>query len=381
MASSQGPVSTTASTCTAETARGRHTFKISGYSLHKGLGAGKFIRSATFYVGGHGWSIRYYPDGHTGKDGSKDFICVYLELMAEKGCCAAAAVVRAVYDLRLVDQLTEESKVIFKPVTPRAFSGESPAWGARWFMRRTELEASTYLREDRIVIECNVTVIVAKPEGEPQAIGEVQAPPSDLSADFGKLLQIGEGADVVFKVQDETFRAHRIVLAVRSPVFKAELYGPLKDNKNSGIILVEDIHPVVFKALLHFMYTDSLPAMHDLDGDENKEIIKHLLVAADRYGMERMKLVCASILSKRLDVESVSDALALADRHSCSKLKDTCIQFIISSNSMDEVVASRGYKELKRVCPAATVELWEQASKSQKIVYAEQRERVVDELD
>ena len=57
--------------------------------------------------------------------------------MAGKG----AAEVRAVYDLRLVDQLTGESKVLFHPAAPRAFSGESPAWGARWFIRRTELEA------------------------------------------------------------------------------------------------------------------------------------------------------------------------------------------------------------------------------------------------
>nr|CAB3482479.1 unnamed protein product [Digitaria exilis] len=134
MASSQGPVSTTASTCTAETARGRHTFKIAGYSLHKGLAAGKFIRSATFYVGGHGWSIRFYPNGHTSKDdANKNFICVYLELMAEKNTTK----VRAAYDLSLVDQLTGESKVQFNPVTPRAFTGEIPAWGARTFIRRT----------------------------------------------------------------------------------------------------------------------------------------------------------------------------------------------------------------------------------------------------
>ncbi|KAF8655403.1 hypothetical protein HU200_061144 [Digitaria exilis] len=255
MASSQGPVSTTASTCTAETARGRHTFKIAGYSLHKGLAAGKFIRSATFYVGGHGWSIRFYPNGHTSKDdANKNFICVYLELM----------------------------------------------------------------------------------------------------------LKSEEGADVVFKVEEETVRAHRIVLAARSPVFKAELYGEFID-KNRGIILVEDIHPDVFKALLHFIYTDSLPEMDDV---ESKEITQHLLVAADR-----------------LDADSVSATLALADRYSCSELRSACIRYIISSNSMDEVVASRGYKELKRACPAATVELWEKASKSRKILYAEQRDILIDELD
>ncbi|RLM60737.1 BTB/POZ and MATH domain-containing protein 2-like [Panicum miliaceum] len=360
--SSQGPVSTTASTCAAETARGRHTFVVAGYNLHRGLGAGKFIRSATFYVGGHGWSVRCYPDGHTSKESNQDFVCAYLELMAGTG----AAEVRAVSDLRLVDQLTGESKVLFHPAAPRAFSGESPVWSARWFIRRTELEASTYLREDRIVIECNVTVIVTKQEAEPQT-------PCEIIPE--------EGADVAFKVQEETFRAHRVVLAARSPVFKAELCGPLRERNDGGVIPVEDVHPGAFRALLHFIYTDSLPAMDDLDGDENREIVKHLLVAADRYAMERMKLVCASILSRRLDVESVSTTLALADRYSCGKLKDACIQYIISSNSMDEVVASPGYEELKRACPVATVELWEKASKSRKIVHAEQLERVLDQTD
>jgi speckle-type POZ protein len=107
MTSSQlGSVSTTASTCTADTARGRHTFKISGYSLHKGLGAGKYIRSATFNVGGHGWSVRYYPDGHT-DESTKDFVSDSpVPGAAGGGAAPPAAVVRAVYDLRLVDQLT-----------------------------------------------------------------------------------------------------------------------------------------------------------------------------------------------------------------------------------------------------------------------------------
>ncbi|XP_062196532.1 BTB/POZ and MATH domain-containing protein 1-like [Phragmites australis] len=360
MGASQTPITTTASTCAPETARGKHTFKIAGYSLYKGLGPGKFIRSSTFFVGGRGWSIRYYPDGHAGEENSP-FVSVYLELMEKK----SAAEVRAIYDLRLVDQLTGTSKVLFNLVVPRAFSGESPAWGARWFMRRTELEASTFLREDKLVIECQITVIVTPPVAEPETTGKILVPPSGLSVDLGKLLEAEEGADVAFRVEEEIFRAHMIVLAMRSPVFKAQLYGPLRD-KGRRIITIEDMQPAVFKSLLHFIYTDSLPSMDDLDTDENKEIVKHLLVAADRYAMDRMKLICESILCKRLGVESVATTLALADRHHCSQLKDICIQFIISSNSMDEMMASQGYVDLKTTCPAVTVEIWEKASKSRR---------------
>jgi speckle-type POZ protein len=52
---------------------------------------------------------------------------------------------------------------------------------------------------------------------------------------------------------------------------------------------VEDMQPAVFRGLLHFNYTDSLPAMDDLDDDEREDMLRHLLVASYRYAMEMMK--------------------------------------------------------------------------------------------
>ncbi|GJN36661.1 hypothetical protein PR202_gb25541 [Eleusine coracana subsp. coracana] len=83
--------------------------------------------------------------------------------------------------------------------------------------------------------------------------------------------------------------------------------------------------------------------------------------------MERMKVICESILSKKLDVESVAGVLALADQHHCSQLKDACIEFIISSNRLDDVVDSQGYSQLKRTCPTVIVEALERSAKSRKI--------------
>lgn len=96
-------------------------------------------------------------------------------------------------------------------------------------------------------------------------------------------------------------------------------------------------------------------------------MVKHLLVAADRYAMERMKLMCESILSKRIDVHSVAATLALADQHHCEKLKDACIGFINSLDKMD-LVASNGYEHLKRACPAIFMDIWEKEAKSRRMV-------------
>jgi len=154
------------------------------------------------------------------------------------------------------------------------------------------------------------------------------------------------------------------VLAIRSPVFKAELWGPV-GKKNRCRITVQDMEPAVFKALLHFIYTDSLPAAGDLDGDDcNDDMVEDLLVAADRYAMERMKLTCESILCRRVDVDNVAATLALADRHYCCKLKDAFIRFINSGNRIKGVMASQGYEHLKKTCPAIVMDLLEEAAKT-----------------
>uniref|UniRef100_A0ACD5UCT1 Uncharacterized protein n=1 Tax=Avena sativa TaxID=4498 RepID=A0ACD5UCT1_AVESA len=356
MATSQRPTKRMESRCTPSTERATLAFEITRYSLHKGMGVDKFIQSTPVSVGGYEWCIRYYPDG---LKEAKDYISVFVELLG-KGPKA-----RALYDLRLVNQDSGLSSLFYSSESPKDFNSPDKtfSWGYANFKKRSDLEKSDYLRDDRLIIECDLTVV--KEPLVAKAV-EVQIPPSDLSDNFGKLLETGEKADVTFKVQGEVFRAHKIVLATRSPVFKAELYGPMRDKRRHTII-VQDMQPAVFKSLLHFIYTDSLPPMDNLDADDSKEMVKHLLVAADRYAMERMKIECESILCESFDVETVATTLALADQHHCSRLRDACLEYIVSSNRMDDVLASEGYVHLKRSCPAVLIDVLERATKYRKI--------------
>ncbi|OEL33336.1 BTB/POZ and MATH domain-containing protein 2 [Dichanthelium oligosanthes] len=360
------PGTRTASSSSPETARGTHAFKINRYSLHRDRGVGKFVRSATFAVGGYDWSIRFYPDGFNWSANHADYVGVFLEFMSTR------AKARATFDFRLVDQATGESTVMASQGTPKPFfakagSDHGTTWGSI-IMKRSELEASTFLRNDCLLIECDITVIVNESRVEKAAIRpgfEVQVPPSNLSDNLKKLLEEKQGADVTFKVQDEVFPVHKIVLAMRSPVFNAELFGTMMGEKNTGqcSIAIEDMHPDVFRALLHFIYTDTMPAMGELDDDDGKEMTKHLLVAADRYAMERLKLMCEAVLCKSLDVENVAVMTALADQHHCRALGDACAEFIASSNRIGNVVESQGYVHLKRVCPTVLVDMLERVTK------------------
>ncbi|CAL5007426.1 unnamed protein product [Urochloa decumbens] len=307
----------TMSRCNPETERCTHILEIAGYSLHKNVNPSCYIESAAFAVGGHEWCIRFYPNGDGWEDteGFEDSVSIYLVLMGE------ATEVRALFDFRMVGAATGVSTSVH--AEDRVFSSDCLTWGAGNLMQKMD--------------------------------------------DLGELLDSEVGADVMFTVKSEVFHAHKIVLAMRSPVFMAELYGPMSD-KEMKTITIEDMQPSVFKALLHFIYKDSLPLMDDLDTFEDEEMVKHLLVAADRYGIDRMKVMCESILGKRLCIGSVASTLALADQHHCIQLKDACIEFINSSNRSGDVFASQGYAHLKRACPAVIVEIWEKSAKTPRFI-------------
>ncbi|TVU42589.1 hypothetical protein EJB05_09007, partial [Eragrostis curvula] len=218
-----------------------------------------------------------------------------------------------------------------------------------------------YVHDDQLTIQCEVSVIQEPQVSETKYISAIQEPPSDLSEHLGRLLAEKEGSDVTFEVQGEAFEAHKIVLAMRSPVFKAKFYGPDCDE-SAGCFTIDDMRPAVFRAMLHFIYTDSLPCEQDDDlaTDSKQEMIRHLLVAADQYRVKRLKLMCEDILCRSLSVGNVATTLSFAEEHALCILKDNCIEFITSSNKIDDVVASKGYEHLKRTRPSVLVEACQQ---------------------
>ncbi|TVU42645.1 hypothetical protein EJB05_09064, partial [Eragrostis curvula] len=349
---------TTVSRCTIKKAQGTHAFEIVDYTLQKGIGVGNFVRSGTFTVGGYDWAIRFYPDGFT--DYTKGRAAVYLELMNED------AEVRALYDLRLVNQASGSKESISSETDPTALGssngGTTPALIER---SNLELESAGYIVDDCLTIECHLTVVGSAKVSKANGGLGIEVPPSELSENFGKLLFDEETADVVFIVEGEIFPAHKLVLAARSPVFKAEFHGQMKE-RTEQCVTVEDVKPDVFKALLYFAYTDLMPEWGDLSDDEYIETVRHLLVAADRYAMDRLKLLCASILLDYLDAENVATTLALADQSNCPSLMDVCIEFMASIDQMDTVVATQGYADLKRNHPSVLVDVLERTSKFRK---------------
>ena len=351
--------SVTESTCSQEAVEGKHLFKIEWYSLYRDLGVGEFIKSASFYIGGHEWCLKFYPNGYTEEEAEDDWASVFISHNSKNND------VKALLDICLIHHTMKEeflwSNFKDKQKTMVEFCDETQDRGYTRFEKKDDV--GWYLVDDTLTIECNLLVIKFK-EAEMKSV--VQVPPSDLLDSIGDLLDTEDEADVSFEVKGEVFRAHKLIVGMRSPVFKAVLYGPMS-NKSTVNVTIQDMEPAVFRALLHCIYKDSLPPMYDLNDEETENMIKHLLVAADRYGMGRMKLMCECKLSESLHAKTVANTLALADQHHCSQLKNACIEFLNSSKRMDYLFESEGYEHLKRACPTIFSEIWERAAKTRKI--------------
>lgn len=89
---------------------------------------------------------------------------------------------------------------------------------------------------------------------------------------------------------------------------------------------------IILKALLHFIYWDALPDMQELGGLTSKWasalMAQHLLAAADRYGLVRLRLLCEAKLCEDVAINTVATTLALADQHHCFQLKSVCLKFV-----------------------------------------------------
>ncbi|KAK9683344.1 hypothetical protein RND81_10G133800 [Saponaria officinalis] len=348
-----------------ETVNGSHHFEIKGYSLSKGMGPGKYISSDTFTVGGYDWAIYFYPDGKNPEDNSL-YVSVFIALASE------GTDVRALFELTLVDQTGKQEDKVHSHFARNLDSGpytlkyKGSMWGYKRFFRRNLLETSDFLNNDCLKLRCTVGVVKNRMERPKQY--RVASPPSDMGEHFKDLLESGNRCDIVFNVGDESFKAHKLILAARSPVFRAQFFGLVGDS-NMDSVTIEDVEPSIFKVMLLYIYSDCLPDLCEISGSNSSSsmafMVQHLLAAADRFGLDRLKVICESKLCDEITVETVATTLSLAEQHRCVQLKSACLKF--AAANLNAVMHSDGYKYLEQSCPSLISELLQTVASGDEI--------------
>ncbi|AQK81602.1 BTB/POZ and MATH domain-containing protein 1 [Zea mays] len=336
-----------------EAVRSVQLLKIDGYSATATMSELDFIKSRR-NLAGHEWEVLFYPQF------SRYGGCIALKLvLVSEPPRDKDKLLRASLRCRLVCPSQPHLHASIEKSVSHVFTSDSRCSSEVILIPKYELPSSGYLVNDSLTVECTVTVLrdldaTAKVLSLPVPL----PPPSDLHQHFDELLQSKNGADVTFRVSGKSFAAHKAILAARSPVFMAQFFGGMKE-RSSAHVEIRDMDSAAFSSMLHFIYTDMVP---ELDGAQEPEaaaiMAQHLLVAADMYGLNRLKLICECKLSGGIDIGTAASTLALAEQHDCSLLKAKCLEFITRSpETLEAVLATDGYAHLAASCPLVLAEL------------------------
>ncbi|RCV31909.1 hypothetical protein SETIT_6G215800v2 [Setaria italica] len=332
-----GPEAQLQTTTMMDSASAVVEFKVN-YEQTKHLPAGQAIKSDPISVGGQVWRINFYPRGaYEIAAISNDHFSIFLErqIMSDRP-------IKSIFEVLLIDKNGEPVMISSKLPPPL-----QRYYGNYQWLASQNYMVHNYVKDGHIKFVFTITVLPDNP---------IPVPPSDIGKHMATLLDgTDEGKDVSFTVDGETFHAHRAVLAARSPVFRAELLGSMAEATMSCITL-HDIAPATFKAMLQFMYTDVLPGDEEL-GDCPTEMFENLLVAADRYALDRLKLMCAQKLWENVSVETVCDALACAEIYNCPELKGKCIEFVVADKNFKKIVLTDSFMQLGQKFPSIITEV------------------------
>jgi speckle-type POZ protein len=206
--------------------------------------------------------------------------------------------------------------------------------------------------DNSFVVLCSVDI-----DRTPPAASSLKEDLPDLGHELAVMSINKELTDVSFDVEGVSFDAHRLVLAARSPVFKAELYGPMAEGKMASIT-IQEMGASTFRSMLHYMYHGSLPNVDKADISSTIAEYQHLLAAADRYGLERLKKICEDKLCGNfITFDNVVSMLELAEGHICPRLKARCLDFLSDGENFMMVATTDAYVHLMQTFPSLLVEV------------------------
>ncbi|CAN6177195.1 unnamed protein product [Urochloa humidicola] len=322
-----------------------------------------YVASRVCAVGGHDWRFEFHPKVPYFSGGAGDWIMFRVRRLISKGSSGSdGGGVAASFSCRLVDPGSPGNNSSPEETISYSMFRENSSRDV-FVARLSQLQSSRHHRHARdgnIFVQCVLTVLLDPKDMTPGAAAGAKAsvtvPSADLHRQFGELLRNQTGVDVTFLIAGERIAAHRSMLAARSPVFMAELFGGMKEEA-SACIEINDMEVEVFRTLLHFVYTDTVPEL-EKKGEQATVMAQHLLEAADRYGLERLKRICVEKVSEEISVDTVATTLVLAEQHGCLELKSRCMEFILDPpGNLHAVATTEGFKHLEASCPSVLIEL------------------------
>ncbi|XP_074303396.1 BTB/POZ domain-containing protein At1g55760-like [Silene latifolia] len=169
--------------------------------------------------------------------------------------------------------------------------------------------------------------------GEPYSIwaeGQTQKRSNTTALNcLNHMLTKGIYTDITINTSDGSGRAHRAVLAARSPVFQTMFAHDLQDKEYSTIN-ISDMSVESCQAFLSYIYGT-------IDPNDFRSHRLALLHAADKYDVSDLKEACHESLLEDIDAKNVLESLQNAALYQLPELKDNCLKYLVKFGKIFDI--------------------------------------------
>eukprot|EP00092_Neocalanus_flemingeri_P009105 GFUD01009803.1.p1 GENE.GFUD01009803.1~~GFUD01009803.1.p1 ORF type:complete len:309 (-),score=61.73 GFUD01009803.1:238-1164(-) len=155
---------------------------------------------------------------------------------------------------------------------------------------------------------------------------------SCLARSFQELLgKSSEEANTDFTVicGEKEIPVHSLVLASRSPVFRAAVTGNFTEKKDKRIY-IQGFSSKAVEEVVRFLYGFEI--------HEGFEEVEELIALGEMYQIDDLKTAAAMIIDKNISKERVFTIAEVAAKHNADEAFDKCVEFIVNNFEIQDLI-------------------------------------------
>lgn len=284
---------------------------------------GQQLESSQFVINGLKLCINLYPNGRNGEEDG--FVSLFLRndnaIQMEVMC-----------EFILGVKNTFRHHFSFNKINPNSGYGFPKMYSHEQITTKEVLEESGVMDIKAVIsFKGKVRNICHRVDEAPEVPSKER-----VGLDLYTSFEQQEFTDFEIVCEDRNLRCHRVVLAARSPVFRAMLLNDMEES-SSAKVQPRDFTSQTMSLLLRFLYTGHLEP--DLV-DKNAEAV---FKAADYYEVTNLKQLCEAALMRKVTVGNMLEFLVLADMYKAPDLREATKGLIVANSR--ELLKKRQWKD------------------------------------
>lgn len=284
---------------------------------------GQQLESSQFIINGFKLCINLYPNGRNEEEGG--YVSLFLRndnsFQLEVMC-----------DFILGIKNSFKHSFGYNKVNPNSGYGFPKMYSHEQILSKNVLEGETL--EILAVITFkgkvkNITMNLDEDTATEQA-------PTKVGQDLFKAFESQDFCDFDIVCDDKVIKCHKVVLASRSPVFRAMLLHNMEESAQQKVEPKNFDFDTMY-LVLKFMYKG------DIEANLLEKHAESIFMAADYYEINDLKKSCERVLVTQVTIKNMVDMFVMADMYKATELKLATKKLIVQNSK--ELMKQKDWKQ------------------------------------